>query len=118
MSKKKNKKKNNPANQPKSRPVIERMTPELLAIRTAKAKMHFIIALVAACVLTAGFIALLALSFANSFSSGWVFALFMAVIVTIIAWSLFYMAHLRYDDCLHPEKRKRYGSGNRKNRRK
>jgi fatty acid desaturase len=115
---KKNKKKINPANQPKSRPVIERMTPELLAIRTAKAKKQFVIALVVSCVLTAGFIALLAISFALSFVSWSVFTLFVAVIVTIVAWSLFYMAHLQYDDCLHPDKRKRYGSGNRKNRRK
>lgn len=84
---------------------------------SAKTKLRQTITLCLSCVLTAAFVALLAIAFTAGFPTWAVLTLFLTVIVVVVAWSFYYMARLAYNEERRPNKHKHTGHGNRKNRR-
>jgi len=83
---------------------------------TLKAKMvlFFILSLI----LTAGFMALLAVAYINDFQILFSLLLLGATVATMIFWCCYYMFRTKYKDSLNPKKNKYIKKGNRKESRK
>lgn len=80
-------------------------------------KNRVILLLVVSGALTAGVMVMLAVAYLNNFPTWSTLFLLLTVLLTITGWALYYVALQKYKEENDP-KRKRYGKGNRKNRRK
>lgn len=73
--------------------------------------------LIISCVFSASIIAMLAVAYFNNFPAWSTLCLLLSVALTICGWAFYYMARQKYIESITP-KRKYFGKGNRRGRRK
>lgn len=80
-------------------------------------KNRALLLLIVSGIISAGVIVMLAVAFFNNFPAWSTLTLLACVLAAITGWAFYYVTNQKYKDSIDPKKKK-YGSGNRKNRRK